>query len=492
MVFIVQQLWSYVIISNFKTLFSHQVKSFKSLDKKFLPFSDVASENLPLWRLCQLSLFQISVGVSVVLMVGTLNRVMIVELGVASTVVALMVALPLLFAPFRAFVGFKSDTHKSFIGWKRVPYIWLGSLFQFGGLAIMPFSLILLSGDSHWPYWVALLGAGLAFMALGVGVQTVQTAGLALATDIAPEKARPRVVALMYTMLLVGMVVSSIFISFLLEPFTQIRLIQVIQSVAVICFLLNIVALWKQEVRRPQLTSPSIPRPMFSDVWRKFILLRSTRRFLLALGFGTVAFSMQDIILEPYGGEILNLSVSKTTLLTALSSLGAVLSFLVIAKLLKMNINVYRIAAMGAIVGIFGFSFIVFAEPLSLVSFFFIGVILIGFGGGLFSVSCLISAMQLEANGFTGLALGAWGAVQATSMGLGVAVGGILRDFTEGLLSTGYFGYALNPVSGGYLAVYHFEILLLFVVLVVIGPLVNRSKSVSKNEGTLGLAQFPG
>ena len=74
----------------------------------------------------------------------------------------------------------------------------------------------------------------------------------------------------------------------------------------------------------------------------------------------------------------------------------------------------------------------------------------------------MISAMQLEANGFTGLALGAWGAVQATSMGLGVAVGGILRDFTEGLLSTGYFGYALNPVSGGYLAVYHFEILLLF------------------------------
>jgi BCD family chlorophyll transporter-like MFS transporter len=76
-----------------------------------------------------------------VMLIGTLNRVMIVEMGVAASLVALMVALPLVFAPFRALVGFKSDRHRSFLGWKRVPYIWLGSWLQFGGLAIMPFSL---------------------------------------------------------------------------------------------------------------------------------------------------------------------------------------------------------------------------------------------------------------------------------------------------------------------------------------------------------------
>ena len=93
----------------------------KNLPKSFLPFSDVASNELPLIRLLQLSLFQVSVGIGIVLLVGTLNRIMIVELGVSAAIVAMMVALPLLVAPFRAFVGFRSDTYKSVLGWRRVP-----------------------------------------------------------------------------------------------------------------------------------------------------------------------------------------------------------------------------------------------------------------------------------------------------------------------------------------------------------------------------------
>jgi BCD family chlorophyll transporter-like MFS transporter len=58
-----------------------------------------------------------------------------------------MVALPVLIAPFRALLGFKSDTYKSAIGWKRIPYLWFGTLWQFGGLAIMPASLLVLGGD---------------------------------------------------------------------------------------------------------------------------------------------------------------------------------------------------------------------------------------------------------------------------------------------------------------------------------------------------------
>ena len=79
---------------------------------------------------------------------------MIVELAVPASIVALMIALPVLSAPFRAFLGHKSDTHKSWIGWKRIPYLWFGSLWQMGGLAIMPFALIVLSGDQvHGPEW---------------------------------------------------------------------------------------------------------------------------------------------------------------------------------------------------------------------------------------------------------------------------------------------------------------------------------------------------
>ena len=112
-----------------------------------------------------------------------------------------------MFAPFRALIGFRSDTHRSVLGWRRVPYIWFGTLLQFGGLAIMPFALLVLSGDGARPGRLsAQVGAALAFLLVGAGLHTTQTAGLALATDLAPDDARPRVVALLYVMLLVGMV----------------------------------------------------------------------------------------------------------------------------------------------------------------------------------------------------------------------------------------------------------------------------------------------
>ena len=84
---------------------------------RFLPFADAATPELPLSRLLRLSLFQVSVGMALVLLIGTLNRVMIVEYEVPASIVAIMISLPLFFAPFRAVIGFRSDTHKSVLGW---------------------------------------------------------------------------------------------------------------------------------------------------------------------------------------------------------------------------------------------------------------------------------------------------------------------------------------------------------------------------------------
>ena len=137
-------------------------KHIQQLGPGWLPFADAASEGLPLGQLLRLGLFQVSVGMATVLLLGTLNRVMIVELSVPAMIVALMIALPVLSAPFRALLGFRSDTHRSAIGWKRIPYLWFGSLWQMGGFAIMPFALILLGGDQVlgptwagelWPRW---------------------------------------------------------------------------------------------------------------------------------------------------------------------------------------------------------------------------------------------------------------------------------------------------------------------------------------------------
>ena len=462
------------------------------VDPRFLPFADLVTPDLPLSRLLRLSLFQVSVGMTTALLLGTLNRVLIVELGVAAWIVSVMVALPLLAAPFRALVGFRSDTHRSFIGWRRVPFIWIGSMLQFGGLAILPFALILLSGDTHWPTWIGPLSAAIAFLVVGAGIQTVQTAGLALATDLAADENRARVVALMYTMLLVGLFVAGIVFSLLLAEFTKLRLIQVVQGSAFAAFMLNVLAVWKQEPRQPSRTSSSQPRPDFRQTWRTFVAQPGHLRFMVALFAGTAAFSMQDIILEPYGGEILGLSVSATSLLTALMASGSLLAFMAAASWLQRGDNPYRLAALGVVVGMLAFALVLLAEPLQSALVFRVGTFLIGFGSGLFAVTTLSAAMGLEANGLTGLALGAWGAVQATASGLAVVCGGTLRDLFSGIATSGGMGEVLTSAGVGYGVVYYVELMLLFVTLVAVGPLVSIARTAGDKNRKFGLAEVPG
>ena len=460
---------------------------------RFLPFADAATPELPMARLLRLSLFQVSVGMAMVLLSGTLNRVMIVELDVATWLVALMVSLPLVFAPFRALVGFRSDTHRSALGWRRVPYIWFGTLLQFGGLAIMPFALILLSGDTNGPPWIGHAAAALAFLLVGAGLHTTQTAGLALAADLAPQVSRPRVVALLYVMLLLGMIASSLLFGASLGEFSQMRLIQVIQAAAVITMALNIVALWKQEARNPRRTAGRAVQASFAAAWRGFAARRGSRRFLVAVGLGTAGFSMQDILLEPYGGEIMGLPVAATTRLTAFMAGGTLLAFAFAARRLARGAQPFRLAGAGALVGIMAFSAVIFAATLESSWLFRLGSALIGFGGGLFAVGTLTAAMGLDSGTDNGLALGAWGAVQASAAGIGIALGGALRDGIGTLATAGLLGPALAAPTTGYSFVYHVEIALLFATLVAIGPLVRpASVAAASPQGRFGLAEFPG
>ncbi len=458
---------------------------------EFLPFADAATAELPLRRLLRLSLFQVSVGIAMVLLIGTLNRVLIVELGVPAWLVSLMVGLPLVFAPFRAFIGFRSDNHRSALGWRRVPYIWMGTLLQFGGLAIMPFALLILSGDTHGPIWIGQVASAFAFLLVGAGLQTTQTAGLALATDMAPEAVRPRVIALMYVMLLVGMVGAGLTFGRLLANFSEIRLIQVIQGAAVMTMALNLTALWKQEARGTvRVAAESTAK--FRDSWRAFTQHSRAIRFLVAVGLGTAAFNMQDIVLEPYGGEVLHLPVAATTALTAMLAGGMLAAFSIAARFLGHGADPYRIAAYGALLGLFAFAAVIFAAPMDSPQMFRIGVLMIGFGGGFFSVGTLAGAMARERNGESGLALGAWGAVQATSAGLAIALGGAVRDGITSLAVHGALGPTLTGASTGYAAVYQIEIILLFATLVAIGPLVRSGVQVSRGDPTeYDLAEFP-
>ena len=434
---------------------------------KFLPFADAATDTLPLSRLLRLSLFQISVGMALAMLIGTLNRVMIVELKVPAALVAIMIALPLLFAPFRALIGFRSDHHRSALGWRRVPYIWMGTLLQFGGFAIMPFALLVLGrlGQSaHAPDWVGHLAAGVAFLLVGAGMHTTQTAGLALATDLSPPESRPKVVGLMYFMLLVGMILSALLFGYWLRDFSPGALIRSVQAAAVLTLVLNITALWKQEARTRRLGDPHEEDVDFVAAMKHFTQGENALRRLLAVGVGTMAFSMGDVLLEPFGGEILHLEVSDTTLLTALLALGGLTGFAWASRVLGRGADPFRMACGGVWVGIPAFLAVLVSAPQASLLLFALGTLMIGFGAGLFGHGTLTATMNHAPPGQAGLALGAWGAVQATAAGLAMGLGGIIRDLMALVVDSGT----------AYAFVYSLEVVLLLITLYAMYPLIAK------------------
>lgn len=452
-------------------------RKLSSIGTKYLPFGDVATAEVPLSRLLRLSLFQVTVGMALVLLVGTLNRVMIVELDVPATLVAVMLALPLVFAPFRTLIGYKSDTHVSALGLRRIPYIWKGTLYQFGGFAIMPFALLVLSGygeSADTPRWIGLVAAALSFLLVGAGVHIVQTVGLALATDLVREEDQPKVVGLMYVMLLLGMVLSALVFGTLLENYTPGRLIQVIQGTAVVSAALNLIAMWKQEARNRELAQrmkTTKPEP-FRQAWAHLAQSKGIIRLMAVVCLGTFGFGMADVLLEPYGGQALGMSVADTTKLTALFASGTLVGFGIASRLLSGTTLPANLALIGAAIGVPGFAFIIFASLGGGIVSFLIGTFLIGLGAGLFSHATLTATMRSAPKDRIGLALGTWGAAQATAAGVGVALAGIVRDIVVGL--QGPIGQA---VATPYNTVFMIEALSLIAALWVIWPMIDRSSN---------------
>jgi BCD family chlorophyll transporter-like MFS transporter len=303
------------------------------------------------------------------------------------------------------------------------------------------------------------------------------------------------VVALLYVMFLVGMGISSLIVGWLLRDFDQITLIRVVQGCAAMTLVLNVIALWKQEVIRPMTKAErAAPRQSFGAAWAALAAEPGAMRLLAVVMIGTLGFTMQDVLLEPYGGQVLGLPVSMTTLLTACWSLGALIGFIWSARRLAQGAIAHRVAARGILIGIVAFTAVVFSSLLQSKAVFFAGALGIGLGSGTFGIATLTVAMMVVVRGASGIALGAWGAAQATAAGLAVFIGGALRDVVAHAAAAGYLG-ALNSPALGYSVVYLTEIGLLFTTLAVLGPLVRPGslfpKKPEPGEAEIDLAEFP-
>lgn len=431
-------------------------------------------------RLLRLSLFQLGLGFSVVVFTGALNRVLIAEEGIPAGIVGWLLSLGLFVAPVRALMGFRSDKEKKTFGYRRLPYAWFGVMFIFCALSAAPFSLLLLSKasqlNSNVPFSVAIFFCTLIFLLYAVGTHIGQTGYLALVTDLTPRHERSRAVVFLWVALIVGQIISSLVIGFFLQDFTPMKLIQVMQSGSVIFVVLGVVAIWKQD-KPVELEEDT--DDFSSKIWT-VLATNKMKLFFAIVFFGTLGLTAQDILLEPYGGQVLGMSVTETTRLTAVWGIGMLIAMLIAWQVIPRLNSPLPVALVGCLVGLVGFGLITSASMSKSVAMFAGGAGVIGLASGMFLIATLSLIVHLADLKTAGMYVGMWGLVQTSAAGLGALVGSTMRDVVS---------RATGNLAQGYTTVYLAEMALIgvAVVLLIVMP---REAFVTRTKGTSAFASL--
>ncbi len=408
----------------------------------------------------RLGLIHVAVAVSLVPITGVLNRIMIHELGLLASLVALLIVLPHLLAPMQPFIGQYSDQHP-ILGYRRTPYIAVGLLLCIGGAVLTPFAALTM-GSSFWP---GLAFAVATFLLWGLGYNLAVVSYLSLASDLSSEQQRSRTIAVMWFMMIASVIVTAISTGRALDQYSPERLVQVFMACGAVALVLGAIGLVGLEPRiqreqgtgnrgqaSPDRTSAraAIAAVMSNPVARAFFVYLT---LLLAAILG------QDVLLEPFGAEAFGMSVRETTQLTAIWGAATLIALLLQGLVLSRFLSKRAGATLGASVAALGFGLIALSGILNAQALFVPGIAVLGFGTGIATTTNLALMLDMTTPQSVGLFIGAWGVADAAARGLGNLLAGVVRDLAGLLLG--------NPVAG-YITVFLLEGLMLCVALVLL------------------------
>lgn len=407
--------------------------------------TEVAAGHTLSWlQIIRLGLVQACLGSVVVLTTSTLNRVMVVELALAAAIPGLLVGLHYAVQISRPYWGHGSD-----IGGSRTRFI-LGGLALLGTAAVAAASTTLLFEQN---FALGLVVALVAYTAIGLGIGASGTSLLALlASQTAPAR-RPAAATLTWIMMLVGIIATSIIVGSTLDPYSHERLIIITAITGVVVLLIAMLAVMglespskagmKQKTSRQEMTF----RDKLADVWRD----PDARLFTIFVFLSMLAYSTQDLILEPFGGLLFDMTPGETTKLSGVQH-GGVLGGMVLVGLMGSLLarkypSILRV-------------FIITGCLLSAVALAFLGlaatvapdwplrenVFLLGVANGVFAVASIGTMMSLAGEGkgrCEGIRMGVWGAAQAISFGIGGFLGTVLLDIFQSLFDRHEIAFAI-------------------------------------------------
>lgn len=376
----------------------------------------------------RLGLVQTALGAVVVLTTSAINRVMVVELALAATVPGLLVGLHYAMQVLRPRMGHGSD-----VGGRRTPWIIGGTAaLALGGIGAAA-SVATIEAAGLVP---GLSVAVAAFLLIGAGVASAGTPLLALlASRVAPER-RAAAASIVWIMMIAGFVVTTAAAGRLLDPYSPARLLAVSAGVCGLAFLLASVAVWGVEPpRRPESARPTAAaqpeKPAFRDALRQVWAEPDARRFAVFVFVSMLAYSAQDLIVEPFGGAVFGLSLGETTRLASVQHAGVLLGMVAVAlagsvaasdrgaRLRRLTVG----GCVGAAVAVLGLAALGLASETRLL---FATCFAVGLGDGVFAAGAIASMMHLagrDGQERSGLRMGVWGAAQAIAFGLGGLAG---------------------------------------------------------------------
>ena len=384
-------------------------------------------------KIVRLGLVQTALGAIVVLMTSTINRVMVVELALPAMIPGLLVASHYGVQILRPAWGYGSD-----VGGRRTPWI-------IGGMAILALGGLGAALGTALAATSSILGIALAaaaFLLVGVGAGAAGTSVLAmLASRVAPER-RAAAATTVWVMMIFGFAITAPLAGHFLDPFSNARLVAVTATVSGLAFLLACLAVWGIEDKPNALARPASPhaKPPFREAFLQVWSEPSARQFTVFIFVSMLAYSAQELLVEPFAGLVFRMPPGVTTKLAGLQHGGVLIGMILVAVAASAiggrtlgSLRMWTVAgclASAVSLAAIAASGMLDAGPLALRA----SVFALGLSNGVFAVAAIGSMMGLAGSGAgsrEGTRMGLWGAAQAVAFGLGGLTATVLVDIAR-------------------------------------------------------------
>jgi len=397
----------------------------------------------------QLAMIHTAVAMTLVPFTSTLNRVMISDFGISKTLFTFIAIFPYLFSPIQVVIGSFADRHP-ILGYRRTPHILLGLLLCAAGLGVSSYMVSIIQDN----FTLGILTGLFAFWLWGMGYHFSAVSYFSLASELSGEKGRGTTIAIMFFIMVIGIIATAETVSRMVTTPTFEALSRAFWTIAVSALTLGLLGLIKLEPRSDSSSSkPPSETHTLREMYAVITANPMARVFFIYLLLLLAAILGQDVLLEPFGAQAFDMSIAKTSRIVSISQSLTLVAFFV-AGFMEGRVAKKTIAQMGNLGALLGFVLIVVSGLARNLSIFYVGIMLLGFGTGISTVANLSLMFDLTLRKKIGLYIGAWGFSNGLSRLVGLLMAGVVAD-----LATQFSGDALN----GYLIVFSLEALMLFI-----------------------------